>query len=82
MTYTEVKCVATNIRPDTEIDHKIQFIADVNGVKNCIFDPFVSCHLEWWEAMKWIGRKVTFIGFLGSGNAWLVSEIIEVQNEE
>jgi hypothetical protein len=73
------ECVAEDILPDKE-SMKIQFTAKVNG-RDSKFDPFVSNHLEWWEAHLYAKKKVRFIGWLHSGNCYLVQDVISVEDE-
>jgi hypothetical protein len=79
MIFNIIDCVATNIVPDKD-SMKIQFEAIING-SPAKFDPFVSSHLEWWEAHIYAKKKVKFKGWLHSGNCWLVQEIISVDDE-
>lgn len=68
----------TNVRPDPNPGSKIQFIGEIDG-ETVTFDPFVSCHLEWFEANKFIGKSVSFEGWLHKdSNCYLVSEILGV----
>ena len=71
--------VAHKIEPDKE-SMKIQFTATINGAESK-FDPFVSCDLEWWEAHKYIGKRVTFDGWRTDSGCYLISEVVSVDEE-
>jgi hypothetical protein len=70
---------ARNIAPD-KTSMQIQFTADIGGTRSK-FDPFVSNHLEWWEAHLYAGKAVTFRGWENGNGCYLVSEIISVGDE-
>jgi hypothetical protein len=71
--------VAHKIEPDKE-SMKIQFTAIINGAESKL-DPFVSCHLEWWEAHRYTGKRVAFDGWRTDGGCYLISEVVSVDEE-
>jgi hypothetical protein len=79
MIFDIIDCIAKDIEPDKE-GMKIQFFANVNGLP-AYFDPFVSNHLDWWDAHLYAKKTVKFKGWLHSGNCWLVQEVISIGDE-